>query len=268
MSKDAPKLTRKQRKMERERIAEEKRAELLQNLTNFPEYKLPKLADSDRALAEEPIWMKKGKRIIADLSSALQEDAEDQKQQTLAAASADSYGPAVDVETKSAYALDSLKLDNRLMEVLMKEGYTSWFPVQTTVIPAVIRGNIQKRDIAVCAPTGSGKTLSYVLPICHVCDWLLYFGDISGDDNEKVTRLLLKSTRCSFIILIDERCSMNDIVSNEEIGNLLILHIMNLLFLISIFLFHRMISIFNFFPFFGYRYYVNTEADPPIIYEL
>ena len=118
------------------------------NLTNFPEYKLPELGDSDKALAEQPVWMKKGKRIITDIPPALKRKA---------------------LSENAKSSLDSLKLDQRIMRALAKEGYTSWFPVQINIIPAVVRGSIQKRDIAVCAPTGSGKTLAYALPICHVC---------------------------------------------------------------------------------------------------
>ena len=66
------------------------------------------------------------------------------------------------------YGIDSLNLDQRLLNCLKKEGYTKYFPIQKYVIPAIIRGYHTKRDVAVCAPTGSGKTLAYILPICHI----------------------------------------------------------------------------------------------------
>ena len=52
------------------------------------------------------------------------------------------------------------EIENNLKEVL---GFHHPMPVQYTVIPLFI----QNYDVAVEAVTGSGKTLSFVLPIIH-----------------------------------------------------------------------------------------------------
>lgn len=66
----------------------------------------------------------------------------------------------------------------RLQEVLQKNGVEHFFPVQAEVIPAVLqeaphgllmgRGGCRPRDICVSVPTGSGKTLSFVVPVIQV----------------------------------------------------------------------------------------------------
>ncbi|XP_074743346.1 ATP-dependent RNA helicase DDX51 [Strix uralensis] len=66
----------------------------------------------------------------------------------------------------------------RLLKKLQTNGIESFFPVQAEVIPAILqsasngylmgRGGYRPRDICVSAPTGSGKTLSFVIPIVQV----------------------------------------------------------------------------------------------------
>ncbi|XP_019362440.1 PREDICTED: ATP-dependent RNA helicase DDX51 [Gavialis gangeticus] len=63
----------------------------------------------------------------------------------------------------------------RLLKKLQVNGVESFFPVQVEVIPAILegacngflvgRGGYQPSDICVSAPTGSGKTLSFVIPV-------------------------------------------------------------------------------------------------------
>lgn len=52
-------------------------------------------------------------------------------------------------------------------KVLSKQGIRSLFPIQAAVIPHLFHHTSQllPADVAVSAPTGSGKTLSYVLPV-------------------------------------------------------------------------------------------------------
>lgn len=61
---------------------------------------------------------------------------------------------------------DSISLDERVVSKLEKHGYTEATPVQATVIPLLLDEKHRHRgDLCVSASTGSGKTLSYVLPI-------------------------------------------------------------------------------------------------------
>ncbi|MEK9651228.1 MAG: DEAD/DEAH box helicase [Poseidonia sp.] len=56
-----------------------------------------------------------------------------------------------------------LKLDDRLLEALNGEGYTTPTPVQAETIPALLDG----RDVLGVAQTGTGKTAAFALPILH-----------------------------------------------------------------------------------------------------
>jgi len=64
--------------------------------------------------------------------------------------------------------LDNLSLDPILVSTLRERGIKHFFPIQSSVIPAVFAARLQGRDVCVSAPTGSGKTLCYVLPILEV----------------------------------------------------------------------------------------------------
>lgn len=60
-------------------------------------------------------------------------------------------------------------LTTQILERLKEFNILSLFPVQQQVIQALIPERpITKRDLCVSAPTGSGKTLSYILPIVQV----------------------------------------------------------------------------------------------------
>ncbi|GIJ89048.1 ATP-dependent DNA/RNA helicase [Aspergillus pseudoviridinutans] len=70
---------------------------------------------------------------------------------------------AEEKETKHADNTDfeSLNLDPRLRQALIKEQFTKPTPVQSKAIPLALEG----KDILARAKTGSGKTAAYVLPI-------------------------------------------------------------------------------------------------------
>lgn len=60
-----------------------------------------------------------------------------------------------------------------LKSSLLSEGVTHLFPVQEKVIPFILDEHklphpLWSHDVCVSAPTGSGKTLSFVLPIIQV----------------------------------------------------------------------------------------------------
>jgi len=58
-----------------------------------------------------------------------------------------------------------------LVENLKRQGFEHFFPIQALAIPDVLaserHAHVRARDVCVTAPTGSGKTLSYVLPILN-----------------------------------------------------------------------------------------------------
>ncbi|CAM6117476.1 unnamed protein product [Calypogeia fissa] len=56
-------------------------------------------------------------------------------------------------------------LDVRLQEALRNTGIVALFPVQVAVWNETVGPGNCERDLCVCSPTGSGKTLSYALPI-------------------------------------------------------------------------------------------------------
>lgn len=59
---------------------------------------------------------------------------------------------------------DSLGLSEKLLAAISKAKYDSPYPIQLQAIPAIL----QKKDLLGIAPTGSGKTASYVLPILQI----------------------------------------------------------------------------------------------------
>ncbi|KAH6621540.1 P-loop containing nucleoside triphosphate hydrolase protein [Chaetomium sp. MPI-SDFR-AT-0129] len=52
-------------------------------------------------------------------------------------------------------------------KVLNSKGFGDAFAVQTAVLPLLLPSPDRQGDVVVAAPTGSGKTLSYVLPMVH-----------------------------------------------------------------------------------------------------
>ncbi|MBC7861500.1 MAG: DEAD/DEAH box helicase [Bacteroidia bacterium] len=58
-------------------------------------------------------------------------------------------------------SFSTLGLSTELIKVLTEQNYTEPYPIQSAVIPAVLKG----KDILAIAQTGSGKTAAFVLPI-------------------------------------------------------------------------------------------------------
>ena len=58
-----------------------------------------------------------------------------------------------------------------LCDNLRRDGFSSFFPIQALVIPEVITSErhpyLRAQDVCITAPTGSGKTLGYALPILN-----------------------------------------------------------------------------------------------------
>lgn len=79
----------------------------------------------------------------------------------------------------------SFDLPESLVKALSDNGISDAYPIQQEVIPAVLKG----RDILGIAQTGSGKTLSFVLPI------LVKLQKISKSQNRHVAVLVMVPTR-------------------------------------------------------------------------
>jgi ATP-dependent RNA helicase SrmB len=60
-------------------------------------------------------------------------------------------------------SFDTLELDDELLSAVRDMGYTQATSIQQLVIPEAMEG----RDILACAPTGTGKTAAFILPICQ-----------------------------------------------------------------------------------------------------
>lgn len=70
------------------------------------------------------------------------------------------------VPRESNTAFDALPLPENLLRNLKKQDLLRALPIQATVLPLLLNGNNRHPgDICVSAATGSGKTLSYVVPI-------------------------------------------------------------------------------------------------------
>uniref|UniRef100_A0A1X7TXZ4 RNA helicase n=1 Tax=Amphimedon queenslandica TaxID=400682 RepID=A0A1X7TXZ4_AMPQE len=61
-----------------------------------------------------------------------------------------------------------LPLDPQLRSNLHSSGFNTVTPVQTLIVPAILK----KRDLLVCSATGSGKTLSFLLPLVQLMSLL------------------------------------------------------------------------------------------------
>ncbi|PQE29459.1 hypothetical protein CJF32_00003236 [Rutstroemia sp. NJR-2017a WRK4] len=80
-----------------------------------------------------------------------------------------------------------LGIDENATKVLQTKGFNEAFAVQAAVLPLLLSGPKQKPgDVLVAAATGSGKTLSYVLPMTE---------DISGNTITRLRGVIVMPTR-------------------------------------------------------------------------
>ncbi len=59
---------------------------------------------------------------------------------------------------------EELGLSDSLLKTLKDKGYTHPTPIQAQIIPLILRGS----DVLACAPTGTGKTASFSLPLVEI----------------------------------------------------------------------------------------------------
>ena len=70
------------------------------------------------------------------------------------------------IDPNESLPISSLALHPALLTSLHSAGIASLFPVQSQVIPLILPLR-SSHDVCVSSPTGSGKTLIYILPILH-----------------------------------------------------------------------------------------------------
>ncbi|KAG0615507.1 hypothetical protein M758_5G047000 [Ceratodon purpureus] len=68
-----------------------------------------------------------------------------------------------DEEEDDDVGFEEMGLDARLLRALAKKGLSEPTPVQAKAVPLILEG----KDVVARAKTGSGKTLSYLLPLVH-----------------------------------------------------------------------------------------------------
>ncbi|HMO37290.1 MAG TPA: DEAD/DEAH box helicase, partial [Gemmatales bacterium] len=88
-----------------------------------------------------------------------------------------------------------LGLSEPILRAVTKEGYTVPTPIQAQTIPHLLAG----KDVLGCAPTGTGKTAAFSLPILHH----LSKGKRPATGPRPIRALLLSPTR-ELAVQIDE----------------------------------------------------------------
>ena len=104
------------------------------------------------------------------------------------------------IQTTWSISAQGVTLHSTLCRGLHLLNYTYPTPIQSATLPAAILG---RRDIVGAAPTGSGKTLSYGLPILQ---WLLESGGAVNDSqNNQQTQSKQKQLPLQALILTPTR---------------------------------------------------------------
>ncbi|KAI5710049.1 hypothetical protein M8J75_005324 [Diaphorina citri] len=83
---------------------------------------------------------------------------------------------SVDLKNLNSKVEDLAELNPYFKKLLRRNEVTNFFPVQSELIPFLIKQHSRRslfwpRDICVSAPTGSGKTLAFVLPILQILQY-------------------------------------------------------------------------------------------------
>ncbi|KAK4135771.1 P-loop containing nucleoside triphosphate hydrolase protein [Trichocladium antarcticum] len=92
----------------------------------------------------------------------------------------------VRVGPDTSQAFTELGIAPESAKILESKGFKDAFAVQTAVLPLLMPSPDRQGDVVVAAPTGSGKTLSYVLPMVH---------DISKGRITRLRALIVLPTR-------------------------------------------------------------------------
>ncbi|KAM9331982.1 ATP-dependent RNA helicase DDX51 [Pholidichthys leucotaenia] len=123
-----------------------------------------------------------------------------------------------------------------IVKNLQKNGIQHFFPVQAEVIPAILdsaqqglligRGGYRPRDLCVSAPTGSGKTLSFVIPViqvlmervvCEVRALVVLPSKELAQQVHRVFSLYAEGTGLRVLLLAGQRCFSTEQASLSEL---------------------------------------------------
>ena len=104
----------------------------------------------------------------------------------------------------TAAAFSDLDLSVEIMDALDKMGFSEMTPVQAETIPVMMAGN----DVIAIAPTGTGKTLAFGIPMLEY---------ISLKDN-RVQEVVLAPTRELAVQIGDELCKLAAFIPEVRIA--------------------------------------------------
>ncbi|MFC3121499.1 ATP-dependent RNA helicase SrmB [Agaribacter flavus] len=104
-----------------------------------------------------------------------------------------------------AQTFADLELDDDLCHAVANMGFRQPTSIQTLVIPEALEG----RDILASAPTGTGKTLAYLLPLCQ------FLLDTPKNRDSQCRSLILVPTR-ELAVQVYEQCEK--VVANSQLS--------------------------------------------------
>lgn len=99
---------------------------------------------------------------------------------------------------------DQMNLSQEMMRAIRKKGFENATPVQAETIPAMLKG----KDIIAKAPTGTGKTFAFGIPIIEQID----------PDDERVQALILAPTRELALQICTELRSLGQYKPNIKVA--------------------------------------------------
>lgn len=138
----------------------QKSAAIKSKVESLPKPEKDDAADETEKLAGEPV-VAQGLEPLPQPEPAPQTD-EKPTYSSLPAWLANPIRASADQRAK----FSELGIDSKLLRTLEDNGYKEAFAVQSTVIPLLLQGPANHPgDLCISAATGSGKTLSYVLPL-------------------------------------------------------------------------------------------------------
>lgn len=118
-------------------------------------------------------------------------------------------GNPIVVAASDSIPFKSLSISPNVLTSLKKKGYSKAFAVQSVVLPLLLPGSTQDPgDVCISASTGSGKTLSYVLPMIE---------SLRGKPATRLRGLIVVPTR-ELVSQVRETCELCATGTGLKIG--------------------------------------------------